>query len=107
MLRTFSVAGGRWSERVDHQIVVEEKEVHWEHEYGSAAIPVHGESGAGAAWRHRVGSFCGDRQVEILLSTLIVCFEVSHSEKHSMTFVTSGVEPGLLSSLLLHWFNWG
>jgi hypothetical protein len=72
LLRTLSVAADRWSERVDYQIVVKEKEVYWEHEYGSAAIPVHGKSGTGAAWRHSVGSFCGDRQVEISLSTLIV-----------------------------------
>jgi hypothetical protein len=105
LLRILSFAAGRWSERVDHQIVVEEKEIYWKHEYGSAAIFVHGESGTGAAWRHRVGSFCGDRQVQIPLSTLIVYFEVSHSEKHSMIFFSLGVECGLFSSLLLYWLN--
>jgi len=93
LLGTLSVAAGRWSERVDHQIVVEEKEVHREHEYGSATIPVHGESGTGAAWRHCVGSFCGNRQVEIRC-TLIVYFR----DSHNMILVTSVVEPGLLSS---------
>ena len=103
----YIVAAGRWSERVDYEIVIEEKEVHWEHEYGSAAIPVHGEPGTGAAWRHRVGSFCGDRQVQIPLSTVIVYFEVSHSEKHSMSFVTSAFELDVLSRLLLHFHKQG
>ena len=31
LLGTLSVAAGRWSERVDHQIVIKEKEVYWEH----------------------------------------------------------------------------
>lgn len=39
------------------------------------------------------------------LTTLIVYFEVSHSVKDSMTFVTSTVEPDLLLSWLLHWLK--
>jgi hypothetical protein len=67
MLRVASVADSRWSERCDHHAITEDKEVHWEHKYGPTTVPLHGEPGVGATWRPCTGSFCGNRQVQILI----------------------------------------
>lgn len=72
VLTPVSIADSRWPERYDHQTLPQDKKVHWEHEYGSTAVPLHGKPGTGAEWRPCAGSFCGDRQVQILMLACIV-----------------------------------
>jgi hypothetical protein len=72
MLRAVPVIDSRWPERCDHQVVPKDKEVHWEHKYGSTIVPLHGKPGTGAEWRSCAGSFCWDRYVHILMLTFII-----------------------------------